>query len=136
VALGARLGRHEVRIVQEGAATATAMSTFNLVGDSQTLDTHTALRLDSPNASSNQLHKCIAAAATSRGVFDGNVKVREPNCAGSFEHSALQPSALSYTRCSLIRVVLRSSSELHLSLSPSVPFPTPHRKAEGNSTRS
>ena len=76
VALGARLGRHEVRIVQEGAATATAMSTFNLVGDRQTLDTHTALKLDFPNASSNQLHKCIAASASSRGVFDGNVKVR------------------------------------------------------------
>jgi Fe-S cluster assembly scaffold protein SufB len=60
-----------VSIVQEGEATATAMSTFNLVGAQQTLDTHTALRLDHPRATSAQLHKCIVAAATGRGVFDG-----------------------------------------------------------------
>ncbi len=32
-------------------------------------------RLTHPRGEADQLHKCIAAASSARGVFDGNVKV-------------------------------------------------------------
>lgn len=33
--------------------------------------------LDHPNGKANQLHKCIAAHSSARGVFDGNVQVNK-----------------------------------------------------------
>lgn len=75
VGIGATIGRHDVKIVQDGPDTVTRMYTFNLAGKKQLLDTHTKLSLDHPGGSSDQLHKCIVSDATGRGVFDGNVKV-------------------------------------------------------------
>lgn len=41
----------------------------------RTQDLHSKLDLNHPRGTANQLHKCIASTPTSRGVFDGNVKV-------------------------------------------------------------
>lgn len=44
-------------------------------GAGQLQDLHSKLTLDHPRGQADQLHKCIASAASARGVFDGNVKV-------------------------------------------------------------
>jgi len=69
------LTRHDVDVTQLGGDTATAMSHFVLCGPGQLHDLHTRLQLDHPRAKARQLHKCIASSATSRGVFDGAVRV-------------------------------------------------------------
>lgn len=75
VRLGGELSRHDVGIVQLGERTQTAMKHFILAGDNQTHDLHTKLALDHPEGVADQIHKCIVAADTAKGVFDGNVKV-------------------------------------------------------------
>jgi Fe-S cluster assembly protein SufD len=76
VSLTARgLSRHDVSVTQLGPATATTQRAFLLVGADATGDLHTSLALDHPDATADQLHKCIAAAPTARGVFDGAVRV-------------------------------------------------------------
>ncbi len=76
VSLTARgLSRHDVRIAQLGVATATTQRAFLLVGTNATGDLHTALELSHPDGKAEQLHKCIVASATGRGVFDGGVRV-------------------------------------------------------------
>uniref|UniRef100_A0A7S0NAH2 Fe-S cluster assembly protein SufD n=1 Tax=Pyramimonas obovata TaxID=1411642 RepID=A0A7S0NAH2_9CHLO len=74
---GSQLARHDIKISQQGAATSTTMRAFLCAGKNQLLDTHSSLVLDHPNGTSDQLHKCIAAAPTARAVFDGNVKVNK-----------------------------------------------------------
>lgn len=44
---------------------------------SSCVDLHSSLVLDHPSGKSDQLHKCIAAHPSARGVFDGNVKVNK-----------------------------------------------------------
>jgi Fe-S cluster assembly protein SufD len=73
--LGGSLSRHDVGISQAGPDTVTSMKHFLLAGAGQLQDLHTKLALDHPRGQADQLHKCIASAATGRGVFDGNVKV-------------------------------------------------------------
>jgi Fe-S cluster assembly protein SufD len=75
VRLGGELTRHDVGVVQLGERTHTEMKHFLLAGDGQTHDLHTKLKLDHPDGTAAQVHKCIAASDSSRGVFDGNVKV-------------------------------------------------------------
>jgi len=72
---GGLLTRHDVGVVQLGKATHTAMKHFVLAADDQLHDVHTKLTLDHPEGKAAQLHKCIAASATAKGVFDGNVRV-------------------------------------------------------------
>eukprot|EP00878_Enallax_costatus_P007611 GHUV01007969.1.p1 GENE.GHUV01007969.1~~GHUV01007969.1.p1 ORF type:complete len:263 (+),score=86.50 GHUV01007969.1:108-791(+) len=73
--VGGSITRHDVGINQTGSDTITTMKHFLLAGAGQLQDLHSKLRLDYPRGDANQLHKCIASAATGRGVFDGNVKV-------------------------------------------------------------
>lgn len=75
VRLGGELSRHDVGIVQLGEKTQTEMKHFILAGDNQTHDLHTKLALDHPEGVADQIHKCIAASDSAKGVFDGNVKV-------------------------------------------------------------
>lgn len=75
VRLGGELTRHDVGIVQLGERTNTVMKHFLLAGEGQTHDLHTKLKLDHPEGTANQVHKCIAVSDSSKGVFDGNVKV-------------------------------------------------------------
>jgi Fe-S cluster assembly protein SufD len=65
-----------VSVAQLGAATHTRMRHFLLAAAHQLHDLHTSLDLAHPDGDADQLHKCIAAAPTSRCVFDGGVLVR------------------------------------------------------------
>lgn len=51
------------------------MRHFLIAGASQLHDLHSKLQLDHPRGVAQQLHKCIVAHSSGRGVFDGNVKV-------------------------------------------------------------
>ena len=73
--VGGALTRHDVGVDQLGAATGTTMKSFLLAGEGQLHDLHSKLKLDHPDGTAEQVHKCIAAHATSRAVFDGNVRV-------------------------------------------------------------
>eukprot|EP00873_Tetraselmis_striata_P017849 jgi/Tetstr1/438113/TSEL_026736.t1 len=73
--LGGNITRHDLNIVQLGPDTNTTMRHFLLAGKDQLHDLHSKLILDHPRGVADQLHKCIAVSPTSRGVFDGNVKV-------------------------------------------------------------
>jgi len=73
--LGCLLTRHDLRIQQNGPDTSTKMRHFILCGADQLHDLHSKLTLDHPRGVADQLHKCISTTASSRGVFDGNVKV-------------------------------------------------------------
>ncbi|CAL5226157.1 g8980 [Coccomyxa viridis] len=75
--LGGRLTRQDVNVAQEGEETRTEMRSFLLCGDRQLHDLHSKLRLEHPRGTADQLHKCIVAAGTGRGVFDGNVRVEQ-----------------------------------------------------------
>jgi Fe-S cluster assembly protein SufD len=73
--LGGSLTRHDLGVDQLGGATETEMQSFLLAGEGQLHDLHSKLRLDHPGGRAEQLHKCISAHPSARGVFDGNVRV-------------------------------------------------------------
>ncbi len=73
--VGGGLSRHDVGVEQAGADTRTSMRHFLLAGPSQLHDLHSKLSLSHPRGEAEQLHKCIVAHSTGKGVFDGNVKV-------------------------------------------------------------
>ena len=71
----ASISRADVDIRQLGPSTTTSMRSFILAGENQLVDLHTRLAMDFPEGAADQLHKAIAASATSRAVFDGGVSV-------------------------------------------------------------
>jgi len=73
--IGGSLTRHDLGVEQLGAETVTVMKSFLLAGQGQLHDLHSKLKLDFPDSRAEQIHKCIAVDSTSRGVFDGNVRV-------------------------------------------------------------
>ena len=73
--VGGSLTRHDLGLDQLGDSTETTMRSFLLAGQDQLHDLHSKLKLDHPDGKAEQLHKCIAANATSRAVFDGSVRV-------------------------------------------------------------
>lgn len=73
--IGGSLTRHDLGVDQLGSETETVMKSFLLCGQSQLHDLHSKLKLDHPDGTAEQIHKCIAVDPTSRGVFDGNVRV-------------------------------------------------------------
>ncbi|KAJ9519025.1 hypothetical protein QJQ45_026297 [Haematococcus lacustris] len=73
--VGGGLTRHDVVVQQGGPRTQTHMNHFVLASSNQLHDLHTKLELNHPEGVAKQLHKCIVASASGRGVFDGNVKV-------------------------------------------------------------
>lgn len=73
--VGGGITRHDLGVEQLGEATETIMRSFLLAGQNQLHDLHSKLKLDHPDGQAKQVHKCIAADATSRAVFDGNVRV-------------------------------------------------------------
>jgi len=89
VGVGAQLARHDLDVVQLGPRTFTGMKHFYLAGAGQLLDLHSKLLLEHPEGEADQLHKCIVAHGTGRGVFDGNVRV---------EREAQQTDAKQLTR--------------------------------------
>ena len=61
--------------LQAGPDTHTTLRHFLIAGPSQLHDLHSQLDLSHPRGEALQLHKCIVAHSSGRGVFDGSVKV-------------------------------------------------------------
>lgn len=75
--VGGAVGRHDLTITQLGPRTSTNLACFNLAGEGQCLDLHSAVTLDHEEGRTDQVHKCIVSHAAGRGVFDGNVRVNK-----------------------------------------------------------
>lgn len=75
VSTGGKLSRHNLHIKQHGPETSTELSSFHLSISGQIQDMYSRVVLDHPRGFSRQLHKCIAARASSQIVFNGNIKV-------------------------------------------------------------
>jgi Fe-S cluster assembly protein SufD len=76
VALGARISRHNLHVMQNGEGAAMKIDGLALISGRQLADTHTLMDHAQPNGKSTQLHKCIAGGAA-HAVFNGKVFVRE-----------------------------------------------------------
>lgn len=75
VALGARLSRLGLDVLQTADATHCSLDGLALIGGRQLADTHTRIDHAKPHGSSRQLHKCIVDGAA-HAVFNGKVMVR------------------------------------------------------------
>ncbi|GFE70847.1 Fe-S cluster assembly protein SufD [Chroococcus sp. FPU101] len=74
---GGKLSRHQLDIYQKGEQTETNLYGLTLLGREQTSDTHSAIYLNHPYGTTNQLHKCIVDDAA-HAVFNGKVFVPKP----------------------------------------------------------
>lgn len=77
ISLGGRLSRHNLEVLQAGEQTDTTLHGLTVVAGSQVGDTHSAIALNYPYGTSNQLHKCIVAGRA-HAVFNGKVFVPKP----------------------------------------------------------
>ncbi|HIC51123.1 MAG TPA: Fe-S cluster assembly protein SufD [Candidatus Marinimicrobia bacterium] len=75
-AVGARLGRNDLRITLAGEGAECSVSGLVLASGKQHLDNHTLIDHKAPNCTSRELIKGIHAGS-SRGVFNGRVIVRK-----------------------------------------------------------
>jgi len=75
VALGARLSRYNLNVLQAGEGTACTVDGLALIGGQQLADTHSAIDHAHPHGMSRQLHKCIVGGAA-HAVFNGKIVVR------------------------------------------------------------
>ena len=75
VALGARVSRLEIDVVQAAAATECSLDGLALIGEHQLADTHTCIDHAEPHGISRQLHKTVVDGAA-HAVFSGKVMVR------------------------------------------------------------
>lgn len=77
IALGGKLSRHNLEILQTGEQTQTILNGLTMVGGKQLADTHSAIALNYPHSTSRQLHKCIVGDRA-HGVFNGKIFVPKP----------------------------------------------------------
>ncbi len=77
VSLGGKLSRHNLEVFQAGEQTDTNLFGLTAISGNQLGDTHSAIALNYPHGTSNQLHKCIVADRA-HGVFNGKVFVPKP----------------------------------------------------------
>jgi Fe-S cluster assembly protein SufD len=75
VALGARISRYNLNVVQAGEGTEFEIDGLALVAGRQLADTHSFVDHAWPKGRSRQLHKCIAGGAA-HAVFNGKILVR------------------------------------------------------------
>ena len=75
IALGARISRHNLRVLQAAEGAECSIDGLALIGGRQLADTHTLIDHALPHGVSRQLHKCIVDGAA-RAVFNGNIMVR------------------------------------------------------------
>jgi len=75
VALGARISRHNLRVLLAAEGAACSIDGLALIGGAQLADSHTLIDHALPHGTSRQLHKCIVDGAA-RAVFNGNIMVR------------------------------------------------------------
>jgi Fe-S cluster assembly protein SufD len=76
VALGGRISRNDLRIVQAGEGTEFSVDGLALIGGRQLADTHSSIDHAHAHGRSRQLHKTIVAGAA-HAVFNGKILVRE-----------------------------------------------------------
>jgi Fe-S cluster assembly protein SufD len=72
--LGAKLSRHNLEIWQKGEQTETKLKGLTAIANQQTADTHSAINLNYPYGTVDQLHKCIADDSA-HVIFNGKVIV-------------------------------------------------------------
>ena len=72
--LGAKLSRHSLDVVQQGEHTTTQLFGLTAIAGRQVADTHSAISLRHPHATTQQLHKIIVDNYA-HGIFNGKVFV-------------------------------------------------------------
>ncbi|MFN6476334.1 Fe-S cluster assembly protein SufD [Nostoc sp. DedQUE07] len=77
ITLGAKLSRHNLEILQTGEQTQTTLNGLTIIYGKQLSDTHSAIALNYPHGTSDQLHKCIVGDRA-HAVFNGKVFVPKP----------------------------------------------------------
>ncbi|MCX7175276.1 MAG: Fe-S cluster assembly protein SufD [Proteobacteria bacterium] len=75
VALGARLSRYNLNVLQTGEGAECSVDGLALIASRQLADTHTYIDHARPFGISRQLHKCIVGGAA-HAVFNGKIMVR------------------------------------------------------------
>lgn len=76
VALGARISRYNLDVLQTADGATCALDGLTLISGRQLADTHTSIDHAKPHGVSRQLHKCIVGGSA-HAVFNGKVMVRE-----------------------------------------------------------
>ena len=76
VALGARVSRHTLHIMQQGEGAQMNLNGLALIAGRQIADTHTLINHGVPRGKSVQLHKCITDGSA-HAVFSGKIVVNE-----------------------------------------------------------
>ncbi|MEH2329440.1 Fe-S cluster assembly protein SufD [Nostoc sp.] len=77
ITFGAKLSRHNLEILQTGEQTQTTLNGLTIISGKQLSDTHSAIALNYPHGTSDQLHKCIVGDRA-HAVFNGKVFVPKP----------------------------------------------------------
>ncbi|MEH1849937.1 MAG: Fe-S cluster assembly protein SufD [Nostoc sp.] len=77
ITLGGKLSRHNLEILQTGEQTETTLNGLTVISGKQLADTHSAIALNYPHGTSDQLHKCIVGDRA-HAVFNGKVFVPKP----------------------------------------------------------
>lgn len=77
IILGGKLSRHNLEVFQTGEQTETTLNGLTMIAGQQVADTHSAIALNHPHGTSNQLHKCIVADKA-HAVFNGKIFVPKP----------------------------------------------------------
>jgi Fe-S cluster assembly protein SufD len=75
VALGARISRHNLNVVQAGEGATIALDGLALIHARQLADTHSFVDHAQPHGTSRQLHKCVVGGQA-HAVFNGRILVR------------------------------------------------------------
>lgn len=75
IALGGRISRYNLNVMQAGDATEFELSGLALISGRQLADTHSFVDHAHPHGRSRQLHKCVAGGAA-HAVFNGKILVR------------------------------------------------------------
>jgi Fe-S cluster assembly protein SufD len=75
VAVGARLSRYNLNVLQAGEGTHSQLDGLALIGGRQLADTHSFVDHAHPHGTSRQLHKCVAGGHA-HAVFNGRILVR------------------------------------------------------------
>ena len=76
VALGARISRYNLNVLQTAQGAECAVDGLALISGQQLADTHTCIDHAKPHGISRQLHKCIVGGSA-HAVFNGKVMVRQ-----------------------------------------------------------
>ncbi|HLO89453.1 MAG TPA: Fe-S cluster assembly protein SufD [Nostocaceae cyanobacterium] len=77
VTIGTKLSRHNLEILQTGEQTQTTLNGLSVIWGNQLADTHSAIALNHPHGTSQQIHKNIIGDRA-HAVFNGKVFVPKP----------------------------------------------------------